>query len=390
MNALSARRWSPEEWLRSEAAWNALLARSPADQLFLSWRWLTHWWRYYGASPGMALEILGCYRGEQLVGIAPFYRRAVVRAGVVRAFSVQVIGLSWRDPVPLISEYLDVIAAPEDLPAVRNACLRALLARPDWSELVVGFTAAGAEWRAACAGQASSMRHYTRELDRSVSYHADLAQGFAAYLKALGQSTRRSVWNLRRRLAEEHGNVRFELISPDDIDSGFDDLNRLHQLRWRRPAFVAERLEFHKAFATHLAARGELAFTRLRVAGNVVSVLYDIRKGARQYNMKMGFDPSFSTRLSLGLIHFGYAMEEAAERGATLYDFLAGPGQTFDFKRNLGQIQRPLSCVQMLRGHILPALYRWRDSTRLASRTQHAAQPASPGERGESGSEHGD
>jgi CelD/BcsL family acetyltransferase involved in cellulose biosynthesis len=93
-------------------------------------------------------------------------------------------------------------------------------------------------------------------------------------------------------------------------------------------------------------------------------VLYDIRKGTRQYNIKMGFDPAFSSRVSLGLIHLGYAMEAAAERGVTMYDFLAGPGQTSDYKRHLSQARRALSCVQMLRGRVLPALYRWRDRAR--------------------------
>ncbi len=96
----------------------------------------------------------------------------------------------------------------------------------------------------------------------------------------------------------------------------------------------------------------------------MVSVLYDIRKGTTQYNMKMGFDPDFSTRLSLGLVHFGYAMEAAAGRGVTVYDFLAGPGQSFDFKRNLGQLSRDLSCVQFLRRGLLPWVYRVRDKIR--------------------------
>jgi CelD/BcsL family acetyltransferase involved in cellulose biosynthesis len=102
----------------------------------------------------------------------------------------------------------------------------------------------------------------------------------------------------------------------------------------------------------------------VRVAGSVVSVLYDIRKGTRQYNMKMGFDPNFTARLSLGLVHFGYALEAAAERGVTLYDFLAGPGQHFDFKRNLGQLRCNLSSVHMVRGWCVPALYRWHDRLR--------------------------
>jgi hypothetical protein len=364
MSALTTRRWSLEEWLANESAWAALLARSEADPLFLSWQWLTHWWRYYGTLLNLVPQVLAMYRGDDLVGLAPMYERRVMRAGVIPAVSVQVIGLSWRDPVPLISEYLDVIAAPQDLDGVREECVRALLEQPGWTELVIGFTATATAWRDSFSRQAGAANRYVRELEPSVSYHADLSNGLSAYLKELGQSTRRSVWNLRRRLSEEHGEVRLEFLTAEEIDSGFDDLNRLHQLRWNRPAFSGDRLQFHKTFAAQLASSGELALSRLRVAGNVVSVLYDIHKGTRQYNMKMGFHPTFTTRLSLGLVHFGYAMEAAADRGVKLYDFLAGPGQFFDFKRNLGQIRRELSCVQMLRGGVLPTVYRLRDRVR--------------------------
>jgi CelD/BcsL family acetyltransferase involved in cellulose biosynthesis len=93
----------------------------------------------------------------------------------------------------------------------------------------------------------------------------------------------------------------------------------------------------------------------------VVSVLYDIRKGACQYNISMGFDPSFSRKLSLGLLHLGYAMEAAAESQVSTYDFLAGSGLRSDYKRHLSQVRRSLSCVQVLRGFVLPPLYRWHD-----------------------------
>ena len=47
---------------------------------------------------------------RRLVGLAPLYHRTLRRTGLVRARSVQMIGIAWRDPEPLISEYLDVIA----------------------------------------------------------------------------------------------------------------------------------------------------------------------------------------------------------------------------------------------------------------------------------------
>jgi CelD/BcsL family acetyltransferase involved in cellulose biosynthesis len=358
--AVTLRRWSIADWLGSEAAWSRLLTCSNADALFLSWDWLTLWWHCFADAMSAAPEILAFYRGGDLIGVAPLYRRRVMRSGVLPATSVQLIGVSWRDPGPLISEYLDIVATAAETDTVRRACAHALLNEPAWTEWVIGFTAAGRQWCEAFAGLDPGQRQYVRDLDRLVSYQADLSSGFAAYLRSLGQSTRRSVWNLRRRLAQQ-GTVSFELLSAAEIDGGFNDLNRLHQLRWRRPAFGGTGLDFHRRLAARLASRGELALSRLRVAGEVVSVLYDIRKGARQYNISMGFDPSFAGRLSLGLIHLGYAMEDAAEHQVSTYDFLAGSGQRSDYKSHLSQARRNLSCVQVLRGLVLPLLYRWHD-----------------------------
>jgi CelD/BcsL family acetyltransferase involved in cellulose biosynthesis len=359
---LTMRRWGVAEWLHSEALWSGLLARTEADPLFLSWGWLTHWWQSYGDVLGHPPHIVAFYRDATLVGLAPLYFRLVRRGGVI-ARSVQLIGLSWRDPEPLISEYLDVIAAPQDAAAVRDACLRVLVEECAWQELVLGLTAAGPQWRSSLAARAPPSGCYVRELDRSISYQANLTGGFDSYLQKLSQSTRRSVWNLRRRL-EGHGRVRLEQVDSGELGAGFADLNRLHQLRWSKPAFAGKRLAFHLDLARRLANSNELVLSRLRVGHEVVSVLYDIRKGARQYNIKMAFDPRFSDRLSLGLMHLGYAMEAAADCGVAVYDFLAGPGQRNDYKRHLSQASRNLSAVQILRGPLLPRLYRWYDHRR--------------------------
>jgi hypothetical protein len=359
---LQVRRWSTPEWLANEAECERLSRDATADSLFMSWEWLTHWWRCYGATLGTT-EILAFYRAEELVGLAPLFRRRVLRSAIFPLTSVQMIGSSWRDPRPLISEYLDVVAPEAELEAVRRKCLEFLLAQSDWSEFVVGYTASAPAWAGALDACAAGAGHYARELDRCVSYEADLGAGFGAYLRDLSQSTRRSVWNLRRRVASA-GQIELESVRAEDLTAAFADLNRLHRLRWGKPAFDGVRLDFHTALARRLASRNELALSRLRVGGRVVSVLYDIRKPRRQYNIKMGFDPHFSTQVSLGYIHLGFAMEAATERGIPSYDFLAGPGRTSDFKRLLSQHRRHLSSVQMLRGRALSGAFRLRDRLR--------------------------
>jgi CelD/BcsL family acetyltransferase involved in cellulose biosynthesis len=361
-SALTLRRWTVADWMSNETAWNTLLARSPADPLFLSWEWLTQWWRCFAGQLAATADILAFYRGGELIGIVPLYRRRLMRSGMLLTSSVQLMGLSWRDPGPIMSEYLDVIATDGEAQEVRCACARALLEEATWTEWVIGFTAAGPRWCDAFASGGQG-RQYARNLDRSASYQADLSQGFAAYLRSLGRSTRRSLWSLRRRLAVQ-AKVTFDPLSERHIDAGFEDLNRLHLLRWKKPAFEGSRLAFHTGLAKRMASRGELAASRLRVGGEVVSVLYDIRKNARQYNISLGFNPSFNRQVSLGLIHLGYAMEEAASCHVATYDMLAGRGLRGDYKRNLSQSGRELSCVQVLRGNLLPHLYRWHDRLR--------------------------
>ena len=57
-------------------------------------------------------------------------------------------------------------------------------------------------------------------------------------------------------------------------------------------------------------------------------------------------------------------MEAAAERQVSTYDFLAGSRPHSDYKSHLSQARRNLSSVQVLRGHLLPSLYRWHDRVR--------------------------
>ncbi|MBI1735028.1 MAG: glycosyl transferase family 1, partial [Candidatus Rokubacteria bacterium] len=59
-----------EEFRVLRDAWNALLAQSRADCVFLTWEWLFTWWKYF--SPGRELAILAVRDGAELVALAPF------------------------------------------------------------------------------------------------------------------------------------------------------------------------------------------------------------------------------------------------------------------------------------------------------------------------------
>jgi len=343
-----------------------LLEAADLDPLFLSWEWMTTWWRHFGHAHARTLRLSAVYRGGALVGIAPLYAATASRR-LVNVSSLQFIGTCWRDETVVVSEYLDVIAAPQDRDAVRAAVLSHLADHDAWSELIVGYSDAPTAWTQALERSPLARECHARTIEPSTSYAADLSSGFDAWLGWLGQSSRRSVWNLRRRL-EELGKVQVERVEPSGVQPAFAELNRLHACRWGRPAFAGPRLQYHLEFAQRAAERGELALSLLRVDGAVISVLYDVRRGTRQYNLKMAFDPAVERRFSLGLIHFGFALEAAAQAGVAQYDFLAGHGQHSDFKKHLGQLKRELATVQVVRGPLLRRLYGWYDGIQHAMR----------------------
>src|SRR3954451_9864175 len=84
--------------------WNALLAISASDTIFLTWEWITAWWTAYG-TPG-DLRIVFVYGDDgALCGIAPMRRCSIRRYGHTYD-ALALIGDGSAD-----SDYLDLIIA---------------------------------------------------------------------------------------------------------------------------------------------------------------------------------------------------------------------------------------------------------------------------------------
>src|SRR4051812_42996108 len=112
MPAIHVRRWTEAEFLANREPWQRLLARSAADPLFMSWDWLTCWWRHHRAVLEAQLCVLALYDQDgELCGVAPLYFHRGVHRALFRTRRLELLGNAWRDPDAIFSEYLDVVAA---------------------------------------------------------------------------------------------------------------------------------------------------------------------------------------------------------------------------------------------------------------------------------------
>lgn len=157
---------------------------------------------------------------------------------------------------------------------------------------------------------------------------------FQKYLASLGSNTRLTYFNRRSRLAL-HGEISFREYQPNQAGEFFKQLNTFHLQRWGKPCYSPESQSFMQNFIERLTSIGGKAIMQaIVVNGEIISVLFDICWKQTRYNFQSGYAESRFPKISLGAIHFGYAIQASLEDGLS-YDFMAGRGKQANYKESI-------------------------------------------------------
>ena len=320
---------SERGFLALEPVWEELEAQQAVPP-FLTWAWLSTWWRHFGA--GGEPWVLCAYNADDvLVGLAPLQIRPE-RLGPLSVRCVRFLGGGVVAP-----DHLDVIARPGMAAAVAEACAEHMAHhRAEWDVLDLrGFATGAALGRAlqACfeASGARGAAPY-RRLEATPNYcpYIALPESWEAYEQQLSSRRRRHLRQNQRHLEADYpGTVAFSTVqSPDDLPAALDALVMLHRKRWHDrgmlTAFDDRRyVAFHREVAEDLLRRGWLRLCTLAVGGTVVAVDYGFRVGNTFYGYQTGFDPDWADH-SVGTVILAYTIGEAIAEGAREYDFLRG------------------------------------------------------------------
>ena len=322
---------SDAEFLRNNSAWERLREAGGYDGLFMSWFWQSKWWRHFGPIHGVKPQFLQAVSSDgRVVAIFPLIEWAAKARRHWPTRRLQLVGHLFQGPAAMRTEYLDLLIDPDWEEPVCDKLVATILSRPDWEEYVIQdapATSASVGRLIGGLGEACYARDLTEPgVDETRFVRTD--RSFEDYLASLGSNTRRSLFHGRKRLATL-GEISLRDVDAGEVPNGLDLLNELHEIRWGRPVFTGERLEFHREIATDAARKGCLKLSILELAGSPVSVIYDLIAGDRRYNLQQGFNSQLEGfKGSLGMIHFGYAIEECCEDSSiSSYDLLAGGGK---------------------------------------------------------------
>lgn len=298
--------------LRSE--WNALLADSWADSLFLTWEWQHVWWRELGAGE---LRLLAARDdANRLLGIAPLYlgrdngQRVLTLVGCVD-----------------VSDYLDIIVRRGCEALVYEALLTALAEhRARWDRLALCNIAAASPTLRYLPELATRWGWTVTDNHEDVCPVIVLPATWEEYLAGLAKHQRHEVRRKLRRVGEEAEAVRRVHTEVADLEAALEVFLRLHRLSHvDKATFMDERMTaFFWAMTRVMGEQGYVELNTLELDGVPAAAMYNFRYHDRLLVYNSGYDPGLRPNLSSGIVLLSQCIQDAIERGLRVFDFLQG------------------------------------------------------------------
>jgi CelD/BcsL family acetyltransferase involved in cellulose biosynthesis len=314
-----------EEFEPLRAEWNALLAKSRSDTVFLTHEWLSLWWKYLAGSRRLSIVI--AREGGELVGILPLAEREPQRARmmprVLEFLGSGIIGSDYLDAIVCKERQHEVLSAFGEY--LNDRALMLQLSQLRGADCIAGEL----------TGYLIPQGWTVEKAKLNVCPYIDLSgHTWESYLDTLGPQVRKGIVRCLRNLPKSF-DLRFDCVAaPDQAEKALETLMDLHFKRWHgsghSEAFQSESvIAFHREFARLAAQQGWLRLLILHLNDVPAAALYGLRYGPTFYFYQSGFDPAFQKQ-SVGVATMAVAIKTAIEEGTLEYDLLHG-GEEYKF-----------------------------------------------------------
>jgi CelD/BcsL family acetyltransferase involved in cellulose biosynthesis len=324
--------------------WNNMLAESVTHVPFLRHEYLRTWWETRGGGewPDSELAvILARHEDGRLAGIAPLfsYRNQDGHSSLLLLGSIE------------ISDYLDLIVRPADLPVFVSGLFDFLSRQdpslPDWHSVDLHNLCEDTPTLPVLEAEAGR-RGWT--FAREQTYLAPtipLAGDFDAYLAGIDKKQRHEIRRKLRRAEESGNDVRWYMVTDGDrLEAEVDAFLALMAEEPDKASFLTPPMRRQM----HLVCRAafdngwlQLAFLEANGCKTAGYLNFDYMNRIWVYNS--GLDRN-CLDLSPGWVLLGYLIRWAIENGRTEFDFMRG-GE--DYKYRFGAVDRRLVKVTVSR-----------------------------------------
>ncbi|MHB9154863.1 MAG: GNAT family N-acetyltransferase, partial [Endomicrobiales bacterium] len=304
-----------DRFLALEPVWNGLLERSDADVPFLTFEWMSSWWKSFGS--GNELFILVAKDGGETVAIAPLMRTKTTWRGLpVRAVSFMANEHSFRAGLIL----------GRDDPRITENIFRYIKGSPRRYDIMK---------LELMVRDSSTFTTVRRVLLKDSMPHVDLRSELSPYIPVSGtwddfvksrSRNFRSKMKLAANRLKRGGEYEVAAYTSGDLTAVMEELLAVSRRTWKFKAGTAiasrpESAGFYRELAAAAASKGWLNLRVLRVKGLPVAFLFNLDYKGRSFFLKTGFDEGYR-ELSSGEFLGNQAIKECFDRGFREYDLL--------------------------------------------------------------------
>ena len=312
--------------------WNAILEESASHVPFLRHEYLRTWWQTLGGGEWKQADLLVvvAYEGEKIVGIAPlfFSHNRQGEPALLLVGSIEV------------SDYLDVIARPEDLPAFIDGLFNFLQSQnlPPWKVLDWYNLFENSPTLPAMQSAADRLG-WTYSCDRlQHSPHILLPGSWEDYLAGIDKKQRHEIRRKMRRLEESGLEVRAYVVEDQEaLKAEAEAFLALMAQDPEKAAFLSPAMrEFMHSVIRCAFTAGCLQLAFLEINGEKAAAYLNFDYLNRIWVYNSGLDRKF-TEFSPGWVLLGYLLKWANEQKAVEFDFMRGDEE---YKYRFGAVDR--------------------------------------------------
>jgi CelD/BcsL family acetyltransferase involved in cellulose biosynthesis len=338
-----------EEFLDARTKWNFALQRSLDNHIFLTWEWLSCWWKHYGNKRNFILVTIN--DGEKILAAAPLMNTEYNLFGM-KLRKIEFIGTPASD----YHSFLLTVKKPE---YTRTMIKYVNRIAPDWD--CFEFEEVPTDSETADVLRTISKEPFKLKEDiGTLCPYIILPSKFEDYFKGLGSNWRRNMRRWVKKLKQDF-KVEFKICnSVETIDDALRTFFDLHQKRWRskrQPGEFADKTfcDFHHDVARSFAEKGWLTLCFLTLDDEPVSAVYAFKYAQKMFNYLTGFDPQYSI-YRVGHLIFLYLIQHSMNNGTKEFDFMRGDES---YKRQWNPVVRKNLELRAIRKRFVPIVYNW-------------------------------
>ena len=336
-----------EEFLNYKTEWCDALQRSGDNHIFLTWEWLSTWWKHFGDERRFSLITVS--DDEKLIAAAPLMSSKYKLAGL-KLTKMEFIGTPSAD-------YQTFLLADKKAECTKLMMDYASNKTSSWDCIEFEDVPEDSETiriLQTCSGKKLEFE----ERNLNICPYIILPTRFEDYFQGLGSNWRRNMRRWEKRLKNDY-RVNFYIHKDlDTLDEAMETFFNLHQIKWqsekRAGVFADQKFrDFHLNIAKSFAERGWLNLCFLTLNDEPVSAIYAFKYRNKMFNYLTGFDPKYS-EYRIGHLLFLYSIKNSIENGLREFDFMRGDES---YKQQWNTLIRNNLEVRAIKKRIVPLVY---------------------------------